>query len=292
MSSGFILGVDLDGVCGDHTEAFRRVVAEERGIEPGALPIQTSWNFYEWDLDDDEFLAMHRRAVVEHRMFRSMPVMGGAADALWRLSDAGVWIRLITHRLFANWGHAIAVADTVEWLDHWSIPYRDLCFLGNKPQVEADIYVDDAPHNIEQLRAAGNEVIVFDQPYNREVEGPRAAGWAEVEQLVLEAMVDRGAAVQQQFPGLDQPSARLERATGARRRPADDGIGIDEVDIDIDEIDDDLDLGGASRARHGDERRPPGGPPDGDEVIPSGPDHGVGPEPDDPLERDPHPNAR
>ena len=28
------------------------------------------------------------------------------------------------------------------------IPYRDLCFLGAKPQVEADCYVEDAPHNV------------------------------------------------------------------------------------------------------------------------------------------------
>jgi 5'-nucleotidase len=208
----FILGVDLDGVCGDHTEAFRQVVAAERGIDPVTLPDQTSWNYYEWGLDDDTFLALHRRGVLEHRMFRTMPVIEGAADALWRLSDAGVWIRLITHRLYANWGHAVAVADTVAWLDASGIPYRDLCFLGNKPQVEAHVYVDDAPHNIAALRAEGNDVIVFDQSYNRDVEGPRAATWDEIETLVLESMVKHGVAVQQQFRGLDDPLARIERA--------------------------------------------------------------------------------
>ena len=57
----------------------------------------------------------------------------------------------MTHRLYANWGHAIAVADTVEWLDAVGIPYRDLCFLGRKPAVEADLYVEDAPHNVAEL---------------------------------------------------------------------------------------------------------------------------------------------
>ena len=102
----------------------------------------------------------------------------GAAEALWRLSDAGVWIRIITHRLYVNWGHAMAVADTVDWLDATGIPYRDLCFLGAKPQVEADCYVEDAPHNVVALRETGAHVIVFDQPYNRDVAGPRAADWA------------------------------------------------------------------------------------------------------------------
>jgi 5'-nucleotidase len=211
-TGAFVLGVDLDGVCGDHTEAFRQVVAAERGVDPASLPTQVSWNFYEWGLDDESFLEVHRRAVLEHRMFATMPVIDGAAEALWRLSDAGVWIRLITHRLYANWGHAVAVGDTVSWLDHAGIPYRDLCFLGQKPQVEADAYIDDAPHNIEALRAEGNEVIVFDQPYNRHVEGRRARSWDDAERHVRELVSRRGVAVQEQLSGLDDHAARVHRS--------------------------------------------------------------------------------
>lgn len=209
MGSEFVLGVDLDGVCGDHGEAFRRAVAADRGIDPGELVAQRTWDFAEWGLDRDGFVDAHRRAVTEARMFRTMPVIPGAAEALWRLSDAGVWIRLITHRLYTNFGHAVAVADTVAWLDEHAIPYRDLCFLGDKPQVEADAYIDDAPHNIEALRASGAEALVFDQPYNAEVPGPRAAGWAEAEQWVLDVMVARGHPVQAPFALGDAPSERL-----------------------------------------------------------------------------------
>lgn len=207
--SEFVLGVDLDGVCGDYAEAFRRVVAQERGVDLGTLPPQATWNFAEWDMDRQEFERLHRLAVVEHRMFKSMPVIPGAADALWRLSDAGVWIRLITHRLSTNWGHAVAVADTVAWLDEHSIPYRDLCFLGEKPQVEANAYVDDAPHNVEALRASGAQAVVFSQPYNTEVEGPRAAGWSEVEEWVLSLMAESGVTVQPAMPLLLDRSAGL-----------------------------------------------------------------------------------
>lgn len=209
MAGEFVFGVDLDGVCGDHTAAFREVVAAEKGVDPDGLPPQRSWNFYEWGLDDEEFERLHRKAVLEHRMFRTMPAVEGCADALWRLSDAGVWIRLITHRLYANWGHAIAVGDTVAWLDEHGIPYRDLCFLGQKPQVEAHAYLDDAPHNITALRAGGSPVIVFDQPYNRELEGPRAHSWGEVEALVVSAMAAAGHAVQGQLPLPDDPTRRL-----------------------------------------------------------------------------------
>jgi 5'-nucleotidase len=204
----FILGVDLDGVCADHGEGFRRVVAAERGIELSELAPQQTWNCHEWGLSDGEFLRLHRLGVMEHRMFATMPVIDGAPEALWRLSDAGVWIRVITHRLYANWGHAVAAADTVAWLDESSIPYRDLCFLGRKPEVEADLYIDDAPHNVLDLRAAGNDVIVFDQPYNRHLDGPRARSWAEAEELVLEFRLARGDAVQEQLPLSEVPAQR------------------------------------------------------------------------------------
>lgn len=208
----FILGVDLDGVCGDHANAFRAIVAAERGLEPGELPPQTSWDFAEWGLDRAAFADLHRRAVMEHRMFRTMPVVPGAAEALWRLSDAGVWIRIITHRLYSNWGHSVAVSDTVEWLDTHGIPYRDLCFLGEKTDVAADAYVDDAPHNVAALRDIGASVLLFSQPYNEHVAGPAARGWAEVEDWVLDQVTRRGDAVQPPIALGDDGSDRLARA--------------------------------------------------------------------------------
>ncbi|HEX6421415.1 MAG TPA: hypothetical protein VFZ77_23130 [Acidimicrobiales bacterium] len=210
-SDGFILGVDLDGVCGDYTAALREVVIERTGASPESLPLERSWDFREWGLSVAEFERLHRAAVLEHRIFRTMPAMPGTAETLWRLSDAGVWIRIITHRLYVNWGHATAVADTVDWLDATGIPYRDLCFLGAKPQVEADCYVEDAPHNVVALRSTGAHVIVFDQPYNREVDGPRAGSWAEVENLVGERVTDLGLALQAPLPGLEDAANRLRR---------------------------------------------------------------------------------
>jgi 5'(3')-deoxyribonucleotidase len=194
-------------------------VAEERGVEPTTLPAQRGWDFAEWDLDDlGGFDAVHRLAVLEHRMFRKMPVMPGAPDALWRLSDAGVWIRIITHRLWVNWGHAVAVSDTVEWLDHHAIPYRDICFLGRKPEVEADCYVDDSPDLIVALRAAGNTALVFDAPYNSDLDGPRAETWADVEDFVSRLVAERGIPLQGALPGLEDGPSRLRSRLG----PADD----------------------------------------------------------------------
>jgi 5'(3')-deoxyribonucleotidase len=209
--SEFVLGVDLDGVCADYTAGFRAVAALEWGVEESSLTTKVSWDFAEWGLERESFLELHRASVQQHRMFRDMPAIDGASDALWRLSDVGVWIRVITHRLVTNWGHATIVSDTVDWLDSRRIPYRDLCFLGRKPEVQADAYIEDAPHNVEALRAGGNTVIVFDQPYNRHLDGLRARSWEEAEALVAELVAARDGSFAGQLPGLDAGADRLDR---------------------------------------------------------------------------------
>ena len=199
--NAFVLGVDLDGVCGDYETALRHVVAAECGVAPDSFGPQTEWEFSngDWPIRDlEHYVALHKTGVLDYRMFASMPVIDGASDALWRLSDAGVWIRVITHRLFVSWGHAIVVGDTVDWLQQTRpdgrplIPYRDICFVGQKADVGSDLYVDDAPHNIAALRKARADVITYDTLYNRDVPGLRAHSWDEVADIVLQRVADRG----------------------------------------------------------------------------------------------------
>lgn len=189
-----ILGVDIDNVLADYTAGLRRVVAEGTGRDPDDLPDPTSWGAYEeWGLNDRTFPTWHRRAVVEHRMFRELDPLPGAADALRRLSEEGVRIRIVTHRLYLSGTHSIAAGDTVDWLDQQEIPYWDLCMIARKGDVGCDVYVDDAPHNIRHLRERGHRVIVFDWPYNREVDwvplaGPRATDWEQVERFARQLL--------------------------------------------------------------------------------------------------------
>jgi hypothetical protein len=82
--------------------------------------------------------------------------------------------------------------------------------MGDKPEVGADLYIDDGPHNVEALREVGNRVIIFDAPYNQHLGGTRARTWTECEQLVLRDAADRGYEFQVALPGLDQGSDRLD----------------------------------------------------------------------------------
>jgi 5'-nucleotidase len=199
-----VLGVDLDAVCADYEGAFRASVARRTGRDPTELVSQTVWGAYaEWGMSPSDFEEAHRLAVLEDRIFREMAPLPGVSEALWRLSDEGVWIRIITHRLIFNGAHEVSAADTAWWLDHHRIPYRDLCFIGDKPDVGADVYIDDSPRNIIGLRAAGRTAVVFDQPYNRDLAGPRVTSWPEITAFVLGLLEGRRA--QLPLPLEDRP---------------------------------------------------------------------------------------
>ena len=168
---------------------MRVVAAEWLGEDIEELTAEVTYGLPEWGLTAERYLDMHRFAVTERGLFEEMDLIDGAAPALRRLSDAGVDIRIITHRLFISHFHETAVQQTVRWLDHYGIPYRDLCLIGEKVAVGADLYIEDAPQNVEALRTAA-DTIVFTNSTNRDLPAPRADTWEEAEQLVRRAKYD------------------------------------------------------------------------------------------------------
>ncbi len=199
----FVLGLDLDGVCGDYTFALRQILAEKRGVSPDELPLEITWNYPEWLLTQAEYMELHKEAVMRHNIFSNMPVIDGASEALWELSDSGVWIRIITHRLLFSQGHQQTARDTAEWLDKNNIPYRELCFVGMKTEVGADLYIDDSPKNVNALRGTGKKVVVFEQPYNRHLESPRAKNWDEALPLIQKMIIEEQGRLANPLPGIN-----------------------------------------------------------------------------------------
>src|SRR5688572_24516675 len=184
----FVLGVDLDGTCADFYGGLRPIVAEWLGVDVGTLTTEVSWNLPEWGIAEAPggYRKLHQFAVTQRDLFRTLKPMAGAPQVLRRLSAEGIRIRIITHRLFIKYFHKAAVQQTIEWLDGHDIPYWDLCFLADKSAVGADLYVEDSPANVEQLRADGHPAIVFSNSTNRHLSGPRADSWEDVYRLVIE----------------------------------------------------------------------------------------------------------
>ena len=187
--SSFILGVDIDGVVGDFYGFLRKIAAEWLNKPIKTLTEDVSFGLDEWGLAEyGGYDRLHRFAVTQRNLFRDMPPIKDAPGALRKLSNRGIRIRIITHRLFLKYNHKTSITQTVEWLDNYDIPYWDICFMNDKVAVGAHVYIDDAPKNIIQLREQGNKTIVFSNSTNRDLAGPRADSWIEAEKIVMEAM--------------------------------------------------------------------------------------------------------
>lgn len=182
----FVLGVDLDGVVADFYGGLRPIAAEWLGVPLDSLATNVTYGIPEWHLDAvGGYEDLHRFAVTQRDLFRNLPPVEGAPAALRRLSAREIRIRIITHRLYIKHAHQLAVDQTTEWLDRYGIPYWDLCFMKNKAAVGANLYIEDAPKNVEELRRDGHRTIVFTNSTNATVRPPRANTWAEAEQLIL-----------------------------------------------------------------------------------------------------------
>ena len=177
-----VIGVDLDGVCADFYGRMREITAEWFECDPADLSTDVSYGLEEWGVLDYE--SLHRFAVTQRDLFKTEKIMPGARKYLRKLSDEGYRIRVISHRLFIPYFHATAVQQTVDWLDKNGIPYWDLCFMKEKDQVGADVYIEDNPDNIMKLRASGLTTICFANSSNKHIGPPRGADWAEIYQLI------------------------------------------------------------------------------------------------------------
>jgi 5'(3')-deoxyribonucleotidase len=187
-----IIGVDLDGVCADFLGRMREIAAEWLECSLEDLTPEVSYGLREWGIQNlEQYNSLHRFAVTQRELFKTAPMIPGARRYLRQLSDDGARIRIITHRLFIHFFHKTAVEQTIDWLDRHGIPYWDLCFMKEKEQVGADVYIDDSPGNVEQLRDKGLYTICFANSTNKNIDEPRAVSWEHVYQQVVEWAAQR-----------------------------------------------------------------------------------------------------
>jgi hypothetical protein len=114
-----VLGVDLDGVCADFRGRMREVAAEWFECAINDLTQSPTHGLNESGVRDKaHYASLHRFAVTSRDLFRSLPMIPGARKWLRQLSDEDYHIRIITHRLYLHFSHAVAVEQTTAWLDH------------------------------------------------------------------------------------------------------------------------------------------------------------------------------
>lgn len=159
------IGVDLDGVVYNFTDSLREFLVTKKGFNPESLPASTCWDFYseDWGLTLEEYLTYCNEGVDAEVVFLHGKPTKDAKKVLDWFKDDGHTIHIVTHRTFGQ----KSATNTEAWLKREGIPYDTLTFAKDKTVVPVDVFIEDNADNYDALVAAGVDVVLLDQPWNK-----------------------------------------------------------------------------------------------------------------------------
>ena len=179
-----LLLIDQDNVLAD----FARVIYTEmcaRGHRERVLPPARQTTYPLEDHYPPELLGELKSIYTAEGFFRSLPPIEGAVQAVKEMVAEGIDVRICTFPIQA---YRNCVGEKYEWVErHLGPAYTSRMILTRDQTIIAgDALIDDNP-DISGSRTPSWKHIVFDQPYNRAVAGPRLQSWANW-RAVLEPM--------------------------------------------------------------------------------------------------------
>jgi 5'(3')-deoxyribonucleotidase len=175
------LGIDLDGVVADFNSGWVGRYNSEFGSDITTDQVD-SWDAM-GDLTHFESMGAFWRwaARGDHgSVFRHLETYPGSLEVLGRLARHNK-IVIITAK--PDW----AVHDTFAWIADRHIPTREVHITEGKWRVPCDLYLDDSPRQIAELREKRPEAVVcrYVRPWNRPVSGTRDVNdWDQFEAMV------------------------------------------------------------------------------------------------------------
>ena len=183
------LGIDLDGVVADFNHGWTwRYNRDFPGRLEGDL---TADDVVVWDaptllthfVDMGEFWTWAETCAEGRSLFHGLDPYPGAIDALGALRAEGHHLVILTTKPH------FSIHDTYDWLARQQVPSTEIHILDDKTQVDCDVYLDDADHNLTALIGAhpGATVCRYVRPWNRKVTGAiDVDGWARFAAAVRE----------------------------------------------------------------------------------------------------------
>ena len=176
------IGIDLDGVVADFTKGWTTHYNQEFGKSINEED-EVSWGLSKplTHFDKEEDFWEWARNINGSTIFRNLDTYKGAVETLKDLSLKGHEIIIISSKPW--W----AVSDTFLWLGEKKIPTREVHFTEDKWKIDCDVYLDDAPGQLENyVKNRLDKVIVrFIRPYNEPLEGVKdITSWEEFSSLI------------------------------------------------------------------------------------------------------------
>lgn len=178
----FIL-FDQDNVVSDFDGHLGQLLAEKHP-EIQQMPLDTRTTFYYED-DYPEHRGKISRVYLERGFFLDLPLIHGAKEGLLRLLELGHDVRICTSPVTKN---DYCLYEKYHWIKQ-NLPEftKRLIVTKDKTLIRGDVLVDDKP-KITGVMSPRWKHILFDQPYNRRVSGPRMS-WDKFEEFL--ALLER-----------------------------------------------------------------------------------------------------
>ena len=171
MSNRKTILVDLDNCVYDWVAAMAGWLRDNgaaQGKSHGMMMrAYKTWEVWEdWGIPKGEFIRWWRLGIEAEEIYAKGPLIRGAREALWKLSDAEWDIHIATNRLTKFGLHDKIVENTVSWLRDNNIPYRQLSFVSNKHRIIVDAIVDDNEDNIDWSGEYHGQAFLFPANHN------------------------------------------------------------------------------------------------------------------------------
>jgi 5'(3')-deoxyribonucleotidase len=184
------LGIDLDGVVADFNSGWmRRYNAEfETSLTPDLVVSWDSIPNLTHFADMDEFWLWAEGGPDRDGLFRHLPTFPDALPTLDGLAAAGHQVVILTTK--PPW----AVHDTFAWLAEQRVPTNEVHILEAKWSVACDVYLDDAPFQVEELVDRRPEATVcrYVRPWNTPIAGAEdVVSWPDFERVIRQLGVGR-----------------------------------------------------------------------------------------------------
>ncbi|MBI3168580.1 MAG: 5'-3'-deoxyribonucleotidase [Chloroflexi bacterium] len=172
--------IDMDGVISDFDGKFLKRW-RERHPEKLYIPLEERTTFYVKESYPEELQPLVAEILLEPSFFRDMMPMAGAIQAMNEMNQMGLEVFICTSPLNA---YRNCVLEKYEWVENYlgADWVNRIILTKDKTLVKGDYLIDDKPDITGMEAIPVWEHIVYDRPYNRDVNKRRLdwGNWKDI----------------------------------------------------------------------------------------------------------------
>lgn len=172
--------VDMDGVITDFDQEFLQRWKKRHPTE-FYIPVEKRTKYYVKDEYPDELKPLVAEILLESSFFEEMVMVPGANEALQEMEARGFEVFICTSPL-STYGNC--VLEKYKWVEKFLGPawVNKIILTKDKTIIKADILIDDRPEITGVEKEPSWEHILYDRPYNQEINKRRITwkNWKDV----------------------------------------------------------------------------------------------------------------